>query len=105
MIKIKKSDISNGEGKIFPAETGHGIAVFHSENGEFSAFSTDCPHLHCNVVWRGQDKTWLCPCHGSQFEASGKLTRGPSEKNLAKLGVKDLGEEIGIQYDGREIHE
>ena len=105
MVRIKKFDIPKGEGKIFPAEGRHGIALFHSEKGEFSAFSTDCPHLHCNVVWRRQDKTWLCPCHGSQFDAKGKLTRGPSEKNLAKLQIKDWGEEIEIQYDGREMHE
>ena len=104
-MRVKKSDISKGGGKIFPAEAGHGIAVFHSEKGEFFAFSADCPHLHCNVVWREQNKAWLCPCHGSQFETNGKLTRGPSEKNLAKLQIKDLGEDIEIHYDGREMHE
>ena len=105
MPKIKKSAIPKGEGKIFPAGAGHGVAIFHSENDEFSAFSTDCPHMHCNVNWRGQNKTWFCPCHGSQFDAQGKLMRGPSVKNLPKLEIKDLGGEIEINYDGREMHE
>lgn len=105
MIKIKKADIQKGEGRILPANGGHGVAVFHSENDEFFAFSTDCSHMHCNVNWRGQDKTWLCPCHGSQFDALGKLMKGPAEKHLSKLKIKDLGEEIEVKYDGGEVHE
>jgi Rieske Fe-S protein len=104
MKNIKKSEINDGEGKIFPADGGHGIAVYR-EGDKLSVLSTDCPHMHCNVNWHASDKTWICPCHGSQFDAEGKLMRGPAEKNLSKLEYKDSGEEIEVRYTGEEMHE
>ncbi|MEW6313202.1 MAG: ubiquinol-cytochrome c reductase iron-sulfur subunit [Pseudomonadota bacterium] len=39
-----------------------------------------CTHLGC-VPTRG-DSGWLCPCHGSVYDDSGRVTRGPAPKNL-----------------------
>lgn len=47
-----------------------------------------CTHLGC--VPNGQKATdnrgeyggWLCPCHGSEYDASGRVRRGPAPKNL-----------------------
>ena len=48
-----------------------------------------CTHLGC--VPRGQLKNddrgawggWYCRCHGSQYDTSGRVRRGPAPKNLA----------------------
>ena len=47
-----------------------------------------CTHLGCIPL--GQKKTdprgsyggWLCPCHGSQFDTSGRVCHGPAPTNL-----------------------
>ena len=39
-----------------------------------------CTHLGC-VPTRGEDG-WLCQCHGSVFDGSGRVLRGPAPKNL-----------------------
>jgi ubiquinol-cytochrome c reductase iron-sulfur subunit len=39
-----------------------------------------CTHLGC--VPNGDDKGWLCPCHGSHYDISGRVTRGPAPSNL-----------------------
>ncbi|HEY8190129.1 MAG TPA: ubiquinol-cytochrome c reductase iron-sulfur subunit [Micavibrio sp.] len=47
-----------------------------------------CTHLGC--VPLGQKKTdphgdfggWFCPCHGSHYDSSGRVRKGPAPKNL-----------------------
>jgi len=47
-----------------------------------------CTHLGC--VPLGQKSTdphgefdgWFCPCHGSQYDSSGRIRKGPAPKNL-----------------------
>lgn len=41
-----------------------------------------CTHLGCVPLNGGNFGGWLCPCHGSQFDASGRLRRGPAAANL-----------------------
>lgn len=40
-----------------------------------------CTHLGC-VPNRDPEGGWLCPCHGSKYDASGRVIRGPAPKNL-----------------------
>lgn len=40
-----------------------------------------CTHLGC-VPNRNAEGGWLCPCHGSMYDASGRVIRGPAPKNL-----------------------
>lgn len=56
--------------------------LFHTEPG-FSALSLTCTHLGCTVE-QGVD-SFVCPCHGSVFDADGKLLHGPAGKPLASL--------------------
>ena len=47
-----------------------------------------CTHLGCvpggqkPTEARGEFGGWLCPCHGSQFDTSGRIRKGPAPKNL-----------------------
>lgn len=59
--------------------------LVHSSQG-FAAFSTECPHLGCVVD--GEGTGFTCPCHGSQFDATGGLTRGPANNDLRKLRLE-----------------
>ncbi len=41
-----------------------------------------CTHLGCVPMDGGEYDGWICPCHGSQFDASGRVRRGPAPSNL-----------------------
>ena len=43
-----------------------------------------CTHLGCVPLFgQGDYKGWFCPCHGSQYDTSGRIRKGPAPKNLA----------------------
>jgi Rieske Fe-S protein len=41
-----------------------------------------CPHLGCALKWNALEHTWDCPCHGSRFEADGKLIDNPATRDF-----------------------
>lgn len=48
-----------------------------------------CTHLGCVPLGtsptepRGEFGGWFCPCHGSHYDTSGRIRKGPAPKNLA----------------------
>lgn len=42
-----------------------------------------CTHLGCVPIGgQGEYKGWFCPCHGSVYDTSARIRRGPAPKNL-----------------------
>ena len=42
-----------------------------------------CTHLGCVPNFAlGEYGGWLCPCHGSQYDTSGRIRKGPAPLNL-----------------------
>jgi glycine/D-amino acid oxidase-like deaminating enzyme/nitrite reductase/ring-hydroxylating ferredoxin subunit len=58
------------------------VAAYRDEGGKLHECSAVCPHLGCIVDWNDAEKTWDCPCHGSRFEARGKVLNGPANTGL-----------------------
>ena len=58
------------------------VAVFRDEAGEVHKRSAVCTHLGCIVGWNKAASTWDCPCHGSRFDAYGRVLNGPASKDL-----------------------
>ena len=42
-----------------------------------------CTHLGCvPLADRGDYDGWFCPCHGSHYDTSGRIRKGPAPENL-----------------------
>ena len=42
-----------------------------------------CTHLGCiPIAHEGAYDGWFCPCHGSQYDSSGRIRQGPAPLNL-----------------------
>ena len=59
------------------------------KNPEFLILVGVCTHLGCIPLGtkptepRGDFGGWFCPCHGSHYDTSGRIRRGPAPANLA----------------------
>lgn len=43
-----------------------------------------CTHLGCvPLANQGEYDGWFCPCHGSHYDSSGRIRKGPAPLNLA----------------------
>jgi cytochrome b6-f complex iron-sulfur subunit len=56
-----------------------------------------CTHLGCVVPWNASEDKFICPCHGSQYNAQGKVVRGPAPLSLALVHA-DITEDDKISF-------
>ena len=54
-----------------------------SSGGKWAIVRASCTHLGCipTKVDTGFEG-WVCPCHGSKFDVTGRVTKGPAPTNL-----------------------
>ena len=57
------------------------------EEDDFHVVSGVCTHLGCTVQWKGEQKRFDCPCHGSRFDPDGVVLGGPAPRPLAWYAV------------------
>jgi glycine/D-amino acid oxidase-like deaminating enzyme/nitrite reductase/ring-hydroxylating ferredoxin subunit len=77
-------DLKPGEGAVIRRGLKK-IAVYRDDAGALHEMTAVCPHLKCIVHWNRTETTWDCPCHGSRFDALGKVLNGPSVADLAPV--------------------
>ncbi len=64
----------------------------------FTALGTTCTHLGCSVrPGKGQLQ---CPCHGSSFDLTGAVIRGPAQRPLSRYPVSVSGDELFVRVEG-----
>jgi len=52
-------------------------------NGEWLVMVGVCTHLGCVPLSDAGDfNAWFCPCHGSHYDTSGRIRKGPAPENL-----------------------
>lgn len=75
-----------------PAELPQGLsvsgtAIVHRRaDGTVQAWAARCTHLGCRLD-RVVDGVVVCPCHGSRFDAEGRVLAGPATRALQPLRV------------------
>jgi cytochrome b6-f complex iron-sulfur subunit len=63
---------------------GGDVLVARTAADTFVALSAGCTHQRCEITgYSGQD--YVCPCHGSRFDTSGKVVNGPAVTPLPQF--------------------
>lgn len=54
------------------------------ENGEWLIMIGVCTHFGCIPIGDGEGDFggWFCPCHGSHYDTSGRIRKGPAPRNM-----------------------
>jgi len=68
------------------------------ESGEWLVQIGVCTHLGCVPTGNksGDYAGWFCPCHGSHYDAVGRIRKGPAPENL-HIPVAAFADETTIQ--------
>jgi len=54
-----------------------------TKNPKYLVLVGVCTHLGCVPASnKGEYNGWFCPCHGSHYDTSGRIRKGPAPKNL-----------------------
>lgn len=83
------------------AEAGVGLATLRDEEtdddrtlqSEWLVVIGLCTHLGCvPISGAGDYNGWFCPCHGSHYDVSGRIRKGPAPLNLEVPPYKFTGD-------------
>jgi thiosulfate dehydrogenase [quinone] large subunit len=70
--------------------SGDPALVVQPSRGTFLAFDALCPHAGCTVEYSTQDRLFVCPCHGSQFNGrTGAVEVGPAQSGLSPIAIAE----------------
>lgn len=87
------NEIKPGTGAIISRGLSK-VAVYRDPQGAIHERSAVCRHLGCIVNWNTLENTWDCPCHGSRYDALGKVIQGPANSDL--LEEQSHGEQSNV---------
>ncbi|MEM9342068.1 MAG: ubiquinol-cytochrome c reductase iron-sulfur subunit [Pseudomonadota bacterium] len=66
------------------------------DTGEWLVMVGLCTHFGCVPLGDGAGdyNGWFCPCHGSHYDTSGRIRKGPAPRNLAIPSASFVEEEV-----------
>ncbi len=74
---------------------GGSLLVAHTAQDAFTALTAMCTHQAC-VITGFSGGTYTCPCHGSQFNTNGQVTRGPAPASLRAYATQFANNQLVI---------
>jgi arsenite oxidase small subunit len=86
---IVKTDSLVAEKPVyFEYPSGYPNMLLLKKDGTLVAFSILCTHVCCQLQYDPTVKELGCPCHGSIFDATGKVLQGPATANLPQITLR-----------------
>lgn len=83
-VAVALDDVPRGGALVLPAS---GLAIARLREGEVRVLDLTCTHLGCRVA--ATENGFVCPCHGSRFDARGEVVSGPAKRPLRVLSHRE----------------
>lgn len=83
MNQAANSALKSKGGYIFDS----GVIVINTDGNNWVALSSTCTHQACTITYNPSQMNLPCPCHGSVFNLSGGVLRGPAFRPLRTYSV------------------
>ena len=78
--------VQTSSGRFLVARTGQDA---------FVAFTATCTHEGCTITGYASPR-FVCPCHGSNFDTSGRPVSGPASRALQQFSTSFVGNVVSI---------
>jgi len=89
---------------LFEYPTGYPSSLVKNQDGSLTAVSMLCTHVCCQLSYDAASKVYYCPCHGSVFNLTGRVVRGPAATDLPTIQLRVDGSgnvfPIGVSNPG-----
>merc|ERR1719386_26344 len=72
------------------------LVITEDKTLETYGINAVCTHLGCVVPWNAVDKQFQCPCHGSRYDSTGKVVRGPAPLSLALAHAENVDGKVTL---------
>jgi cytochrome b6-f complex iron-sulfur subunit len=72
------------------------LLVIHPAADQYVALDIKCTHKGCDLTYAKDEKQLLCPCHGSTFDLSGAVVKGPATRPLNYYHAELQGDEVMV---------
>ena len=69
--------------------------VIRTAQDAFNAMTAICTHEQCTIT-QFASQTFTCPCHGSQYNATGAVVKGPAARALQRFSAAVAGNVLTI---------
>ena len=77
-------------------QTSNGLfLVARNALDSFTALTATCTHQACTITGY-ENQNYVCPCHGSRFDTSGRVTNGPAPRALRTYPTQFAGDILTI---------
>src|SRR5436190_10341124 len=78
------------------------IIVVHTKKDEYIAVDIKCKHRGCDINYEAADKKFVCPCHGSEYDMTGAVLKGPAKEPLGYYHAELKGNEVIVTVYGKD---
>jgi cytochrome b6-f complex iron-sulfur subunit len=95
-ISAWKGSHAAGERQLVQGLKGDAYWLVLDDKKEFRPYAINgvCTHLGCIAPWNAAQNKYMCPCHGSQYDTTGMVIRGPAPLSLALAILEEQGDKI-----------
>ena len=85
-VTVAGSALADVGGAVLVESIAGVFLVARTSASAFSAVDAVCSHQSCTITGTDGD-IYVCPCHGSRYNRSGQVVRGPAMASLRRFST------------------
>ncbi len=89
MLDAALSRLENDSGTILTHDD-RSVAIYRDTGGNVHTLDPTCMHMACRVSWNDAERSWDCPCHGSRYDAFGRVIESPTVTDLKGKKIRRI---------------
>jgi len=91
------SPLSTAGNAVLLQYSSGNLLVDRSNQNTFNALSAICTHQGCLITgYDSGNKNFVCPCHGSTFNLTGQVVKGPAQRALPQYQTQFSNNQLSI---------